>query len=176
MDDYDWVDHVKQLYEKALQQYQAGNRKVTTYFTKVEQAELASIGGRAVELYDYAEDVDQLSWETALLILSVRRDYFLQVQQGELSSGLLRIEEFPAKQDQLDGIAWLPRLILKAKTRLSGQLPSELMYNCGGDRKFFREHRIHPADFLRFIWTAKGDEACILDYVKRSKLRATKLS
>lgn len=174
MDAYDWADCLKLLYEKSLRQYQAGNRKVITYFTELEQAELTSIGARPMELYDYAEDVGQLSCETALLIMSARRDYFLQVQRGKLSSKLLDMEEFPAKQDELDGISWLPRLILKAKARLRGELPSDLMYGCGGDRKFFQEYQIHPADFLRFVWMADGDEACILDYVKRSKLPATK--
>jgi hypothetical protein len=43
------------------------------------------------------------------------------------------------------------------------------MYCCGGDRRFFRTHDVHPADFLRFVWSAKGNEDKILAYVKGAR-------
>ena len=76
------------------------------------------------------------------------------------------MEKLPAKDAQLAGIPWLPRLIEKAKGRLRGELPNELMYCCGGDRRFFRTHDLHPADFLRYVWAAKGNEQKIIAYVK----------
>ena len=76
------------------------------------------------------------------------------------------MDDLPAKDAQLGGIVWLPRVIQKAKARLRGELPDTLMYCCGGDRKFFRTHDIHPADFLRYVWGAKGNEDKILNYVK----------
>ena len=35
----------------------------------------------------------------------------------------------------------------------------DIMFGCGGDRAFLSEHNIHPADFLREVWAAKGDSA-----------------
>ena len=40
------------------------------------------------------------------------------------------------------------------------------MYDCGGDRKFFREHGLHPADFLRHFWSVEGHPEKILAYVR----------
>jgi hypothetical protein len=74
--------------------------------------------------------------------------------------------DYPAKDAPLDGIPWLPRLILKAQTRLRGEMPLEMMYGCAGDRRFFKQHGIHPADFLRFVWSVDGDEAKVLAYVR----------
>ena len=66
----------------------------------------------------------------------------------------------------MDGIPWLPRIIKKAEAKLRGEMAPDLMYGCGGDRNFFREHRLNPADFLRHVWAADGDEAKVLAYVK----------
>ena len=107
-----------------------------------------------------------LDAETALLITAVRRDYFLVEQNSTWSTKTLNVDDLPAKDAQLGGVAWLPRVIQKAKGRLRGELPDNLMYCCGGDRKFFRAHDVHPADFLRYVWAAKGNEEKILSYVK----------
>jgi hypothetical protein len=163
---WDWTCGFRQLYEKGLSLYRAGGRNPHVWFSPGEQQFLASIGARPTEVFDFVEDADEISWETALLITSARRDYFLQVQHGSVSTQLRSIADFPAKKAELDGIRWLPRLILKAKSRLRGELPDELMYCCGGDRNFFRQHSIHPADFLRFIWSAGKDESRILHYVR----------
>jgi hypothetical protein len=40
------------------------------------------------------------------------------------------------------------------------------MYSCGGDRAFLHQHDIHPADFLRVVWAARGDHGKIAAYVK----------
>ena len=40
----------------------------------------------------------------------------------------MEMEEFPAKTDEIAGIAWLPRLIVKARAKLEGALPADLMY------------------------------------------------
>ncbi len=72
----------------------------------------------------------------------------------------------PAKDAELEGIPWLPRLIDKAEAKLRGEMPADLMYDCGGDRQFFKKHDRHPADFLRVTWAAKGDARKILRYVR----------
>jgi len=166
MKSYDWTDWLKPLYEKAVQKYRAGHRDPKTLFSTEEQQMLETIGAKPMELYDYAEDADALNWETALLIMAVRRDYFLAAQHGVPSTHRIRMADLPAKDAELDGISWLPRIIQKAQARLRGEMPDELMYCCGGDRAFFVRHDLHPADFLRMIWAVNGDEKRVLAYIK----------
>ena len=163
---YTWHLPIKLLHTKACADYAKGNRILDSYFIPEEIRELAAIGATAMEFYDFAEDAESLDWETALLIASARRDYFLVIQKGEWSKKQIVIDDLPAKTDELDGIAWLPRLIAKAEGRLRGELPPDLMYCCGGDRRFFEKYAIHPADFLREVWAADGDAAKILRYVR----------
>ena len=164
---YHWTRRITALYHEAARRYAGGERDADALFSPEATAELAAIGATPIELYDYVEDADDLDWETALLIIALRRDYFLNVQNGEFSSKRLTRDDFPAKSAELGGIPWLPRLIMKALCRLRGELPRDTMYGCGGDRAFCREHDIHPADFLRFTWQVEGDEAAILEYVRR---------
>ena len=61
-------------------------------------------------------------------------------------------------------------IIPKTKAKLRGELPPSLMYCCGGDRRFFQEYNIHPAEFLSLVWRQEGNDAAIVDWVvKRSK-------
>ncbi|MDQ6654670.1 MAG: DUF5069 domain-containing protein [Verrucomicrobiota bacterium] len=165
-ENYGWQQRFRELYDKAQVKYSNENRKVETMFTPREVNVLRAFGAKPMELYDYAEDSSDLDWETALLITAARRDYFIHEQKGQWSEKTIAVDALPAKTDELEGIAWLPRVIEKAKARLRGEMPSELMYCCGGDRKFFRAHDIHPADFLRMVWAAKGKQDKIVAYVK----------
>ena len=166
MKSYDWTNWLKPLYQKASQKYQAGHRDPQTLLDAPEIEALASIGATPMELFDYAEDADSVSWETALLIIAVRRDYFLAAKHGIPSTRRLSMADFPPKDAKIDGIAWLPRLIQKAQARLHGELPNDLMYCCGGDRRFFTEYDLHPADFLRMVWAVKGEEQRVLAYIR----------
>ena len=65
------------------------------------------------------------------------------------------------------GFAWLPRQIVKARAKLRGEMPAELMYCCGGDRAFFKKVNIDPSDFLRVVWAAREDDHKIIEYVKQ---------
>ncbi|MGZ5504539.1 MAG: DUF5069 domain-containing protein, partial [Chthoniobacterales bacterium] len=151
---YSWHQRFRELYDKALVKYRNEHRQLSSFFTPREVGVLRSFGAKPMELFDYAEDSSDLDPETALLITAVRRDYFLTEQKGKWSEKEILMEKLPAKDAQLAGIVWLPRLIEKAKARLRGELPNELMYCCGGDRRFFRTHDLHPADFLRYVWAA----------------------
>ncbi|MGI9088642.1 MAG: DUF5069 domain-containing protein [Chthoniobacterales bacterium] len=166
---YGWHQRFRELYDKALVKFGNDHRRVETFFTPREVGVLRDFGAKPMELFDYAEDSSDLDAETALLITAVRRDYFLAEQGGEWSTKTIQVEDLPAKDDKLAGIVWLPRIIQKARARLRGELPDSLMYCCGGDRKFFRTHDLHPADFLRYVWAAKGNEQKIIDYVKGKK-------
>ncbi|HKB91131.1 MAG TPA: DUF5069 domain-containing protein, partial [Opitutaceae bacterium] len=69
------------------------------------------------------------------------------------------------KSELIQGIEWLPRIIPKTKAKLRGELPTSLMYGCGGDRKFFKAHDIHPAEFLSLVWRHEKNDAAIIDWV-----------
>jgi len=164
-----WYVPLKKLFDAAIKKYKSGKRGSATYFTAKERAYLATIGQTAQEIYDFAEDHargGEPDWETVLLISSVRRDYFYVVQGGKQSKHVIEMAALPAKDAKMDGIPWLPRLIEKAEAKLRGEMPDDLMYDCGGDRRFFENYRKHPADFLRVAWAAKGDAKKILRYVR----------
>ena len=76
------------------------------------------------------------------------------------------MDGLPAKDAEVEGIAWLPRLIPKAEAKLRGEMPPDLMYGCGGDRKFFKTHQVDEADFLQKVWSAHGNQAEIVAWVK----------
>ncbi len=104
--------------------------------------------------------------KTALEIAAVRRDYFLQEQNGTFSTHRIAMADLPSKDARVEGIDWLPRLIPKAVAKLRGEMPPDLMYGCGGDRKFFRTYAIDPAELLRQTWKAGGDSSKIVAWVK----------
>ena len=41
------------------------------------------------------------------------------------------------------------------------------MYACGGDRRFFKQHDILPAEFLSLVWRNENNDAAIVDWVVR---------
>lgn len=166
MNTYSWDTAFRKLWEKAVAQYAAGNRQPATYHDVL----LDEIGYTAQELYDFAEDwvkYQEPPFETALLIAAARRDYFLVVQKGQRSTKRIRMEDLPAKTAAVAGLEWLPRVIEKARAKLRGEMPEDLMYGCGGDRSFFKKVNIHPADFLRVVWAAHYDDQKIINYVTR---------
>ena len=167
-----WTHGLRTLSDKAVSLYRKGNHAVASYFTADEQALLASIGLKPVNVYDYAEDQvgsGEPDWDTFLLIAAARRDYFLYVQNGQLNPAELTGDELPPKKAALGGIEWLPRLIKKARCFLDGGLRADIMYGCSGDRNFFKCHSIHPADFLRAVWSSRGDDEKILSFVRSRK-------
>lgn len=172
MTSYNWTARLRAIYDKTIDLYRGGNRDLSSYFTQEETTWLASIGLRPINLYDWAEDVTgtgEPDWNTALQIAAARRDYFLVHQKGATATTVTEASELPAKTEELDGIPWLPRIIAKATCFLKGGLCHDIMYGCGGDRRFLKEHDIHPADFLRAVWASGGDQAKVLAYVRDSK-------
>lgn len=172
MKHYDFADKFRTLYDKAVKLYASGKTDQASYFTADEQALLAANGITVQNMFDYAEDQNNYGepgYDRALAIETVRRDYFLNVQGGKPSTTVIDVAKMPAKTDAVRGIEWLPRLIPKTKAKLRGELPSSLMYSCGGDRNFFRTHDIHPAEFLSLVWRNGDNDAATIDWVvKRS--------
>ena len=172
MKNYNFADRLHALYEKAATAYTAGQRGADTYFSNDDLAFLKANGLSAQNLYDYAEDDsggNGPGWDRALAIEMVRRDYFRNIQGGKPSETTIDETRLPAKTAAVQGIEWLPRIIPKAKAKLRGELPSSLMYSCGGDRRFFQQHDIHPAEFLSAVWRHEHDDAAIVDWVVRNK-------
>lgn len=168
---YRWHHELGQLFERSVERYRSGKRKAGRFYDTAEAAYLESIGMSPQELFDFVEDHAKKGgdpdWETVLLITAVRRDYFLTVQHGRSDGrAVADLGKLPPKDAELGGIPWLPRLIEKARAKLRGEMPAELMYCCSGDRRFFREHSLHPADFLRQAWTCDFDPARLLAFVR----------
>lgn len=165
MNCFDWEHEFRRCYEIARERYRQGDRQPTDWFDHHQHEFLRAIGARPHELLDYAEDAAELSYGDALLITAVRREFFLQVQCGRWTKHTLGLEAFPPKDAALAGWVWLPRILAKARARLRGELPAELMYGCGGDRAFLRRVGIHPADFLRLVWHAGDDDDVVVRHL-----------
>lgn len=150
--------------------YRGGKHDAASMFTDAHREFLDGIGATPQEIFDFVEDSSRggdPGLETTLLVTAVRRDYFLVGQDGKRSKKLISMDALPDGDAELGGIEWLPRIIAKARAKLRGEMPPELMYCCGGDRAFLREQGIHPADFLREVWAAGEDDERILKYVKK---------
>lgn len=171
MKHYDFAARFNALYDHALALFRQGQRGADTFFDADQRAWLAANGLTAQNLYDYAEDHAGYDGEpgfgNALAIETIRRDYFLNVQQGRASTVVLDDRTMPAKADAIRGIEWLPRIIPKTKAKLRGELPPSLMYCCGGDRRFFKTHDILPAEFLSLVWRNLDNDEAIVEWVVR---------
>ena len=175
MKHYDFPNRFADIYDKAVDLYADGKRGADNYFTADERVWLAANGITPQHLYDYAEDQNgygEPGYDHALTIEFTRRCYFLKVQGGKPSGVVLDEDSLPSKTAQAGGIEWLPRLLPKAKAKLRGELPPSLMFCCGGDRRFFKQHDIMPAEFLTVVWKNDADDQAIIDWVvQRSKAR-----
>ena len=172
---YDYTVRLEAIWSAAKLRYENGERSVDDYFTRPELNELASIGLNAMDVYDFVEDFcsrGEPDFGTFLAINAVRRDYFLEFQKGVLSPYSIDPKDLPAKEDSLEGILWLPRILPKAAAKLRGELPAKIMYGCGGDRRFFKANNVHPADFLRAVWRYDSDQSSLVLWLKarREKL------
>ncbi|MCX8237398.1 MAG: hypothetical protein OSB05_01140 [Akkermansiaceae bacterium] len=84
------------------------------------------------------------------------------------ASGVLR-GDLPSFSEEFDTLAYLPHIIAKAPEKLRSELHRDVMFSCGRDQKFLRKNGdIHPADFLRHIWSADGDPQKMADFVRQS--------
>jgi hypothetical protein len=169
MSNYDWPEQFRKVYEAASERYGKGEREPQKLFSKTDLEFMASIGCTAQELFDFIDDLARYgepNYETTLLTTAVRRDYFVLVQNGVPTRKIISMDTLPAKTAEVDGIAWLPRLIEKARIKLRGEMPPDLMYGCGGDRPFLRSMNVELAEFLRLVWVCGDENGKIIQYVK----------
>jgi hypothetical protein len=166
----DWNDRLLALFDKCVILYQKGNHDFKSYYDAADKSLLGEIGYAPREFFDFVEDHCEFaapSRSTALLIAAVRRDYFHVVMEEKDGSRNVSSNDIPARGDELDGIPYLPRILAKARAKLKGDLDPDLMFGCGGDRGFLqRVGGIHPADFLRRVWAADGDDQKIVEWLR----------
>ncbi len=165
-----WNDDFLDLFDRCVKRYQSGDKDFTAYYQSKDAALLAEIGYKPREFFDFVEDFCEEgapSPSTALLVASVRRDYFQVVMAGKPGTKELTRDDIPTFGDELDELVYLPRMLAKAKAKLRGELDPDLMYGCGGDRAFLeRNGGLHPADFLRQVWAADGEDAKVLAWIR----------
>lgn len=174
MTHYTFPEKLHTIYNKALSLYKSGQRDPGTFFTTKDLDFLSANGLTAQSIFDYVEDeinYGEPGWHNAFAIEMIRRDYFLNHQSGQRSQIRLDIATMPAKTDQVRGIAWLPRLIVKSKAKLRGELPDNLMFGCGGDRQFFQQRDILPAEFLSAVWRNEHNDEAIINWVEQRSPR-----
>ncbi len=167
----DWKTEFRGVWERGVAAWQAGRRAPQTMFERADVAFLATIGCTAQELFDFVDDslsYDDLEFDTALAVAALRRDYFLDVLHGKSSGRIATMESLPAKSAAVDGIAWLPRLIAKARLKLRGEMPDDLMYGCAGDRPFLRSVNMDLPGFLQLVRDSGDNERRIIDAVKKA--------
>ena len=167
----DWQKQFREVYDRAAKAWRAGRRTPAKMFEDADSAFLATIGCTTQELFDFVDDelrYGDFDFATTLAVTSIRRDYFLNVMKGKPTGKTITMTSLPAKSAAVDGIAWLPRLIVKARVKLRGEMPADLMYGCAGDRPFLREMKMDLPGFLKLVWESGEDDRRIIDAVKRS--------
>jgi hypothetical protein len=168
-----WNDTFLALFDRCAAAFQSGDANFETYYLPTDQAFLANIGCRPREFFDFVEDfcgegVPSIS--TALLVAAVRRDYFIAVQNSVPSDKVLTRNDIPTFGDELKGMPYLPRIIAKGRAKLRGELDPDLMFGCGGDRNFLKNHGdIHLADFLRQLWAADDDDLKLASWIEQQQ-------
>ena len=170
LSNYTWSSRFTALFAACSARFERGDTDFRGYYSPDDLAFLRSIGCKPREFFDFVEDRGNYgdpSLEAALLIAAARRDYLLVMQQGQWSNRETTPDQLPPKAEAVEGMAWLPRLLAKARLKLKGEMDPEIMYGCGGDRQFFAKYDIHPADFLRAVWAAGDDDARIIAWVKK---------
>lgn len=168
-----WKSEFQNVWDRGVTAWKAGRKSARTMFDPNDVAFLATIGCTAQELFDFIDDslcYDDLDFETVLAVAAIRREYFLNVMHGRSTGHVVPMRDLPAKAAQVDGIAWLPRLIAKARIKLRGELNPDLMYGCAGDRPFLRKHNMTLPQFLQIV-RDKGDDHAIIDAVKKAAAR-----
>jgi len=169
LDHYNFPKQLLVLWEKGVEDYKQGGRHPGAYLHAKDQQFLTVIGANQQDLFDFTEDFvcgGDPDFATFLSVQIIRFNYLKVVQAGELSNTIKPRDEFPAKEDAFEGIEWLPRIIEKARCKLKGELPDDLMYGCGGDRAFLTKHNLHPAEFLQLVWTYMDSPEAVAQYLR----------
>ncbi len=175
MNDYTYHQTLQQVWEQAVDLYRGGERQAAAFFPGEQGRFLEMIGATAQEVFDFVEDFvsgGEPDFVTFALITDIRRSYFLIQQQGKRSHHVVEDAALPPKTESVAGVVWLPRILVKAKAKLRGEMNPNLMFGCGGDRKFFKENNLHPAEFLRVVADHIDADQAVIDYVLHKRARS----
>jgi hypothetical protein len=171
MSEADWKHQLRGVHSRGISSWKAGCRSPGVLFSPADREFLNSIGCSVQEMFDFVEDLAEYGepdFETVCGVQELRRDYLKTVMEGRLSGYAASMDGLPRKSDALEGIAWLPRLIVKARLKLRGELPPELMYGCGGDRPFVRRMGTTLPGFLKLVWECGDDDKAVVEALKAS--------
>ena len=172
MNETTWRTEFQGVYERGVAAWKAGRRASSSMFLPADVAWLSGIGCSAQEAFDFVDDFlrhGEPDFATALEVAAIRRDYFLKDLGGKPATQRFSMVDLPAKAAAVDGIAWLPRIIVKARLKLRGEMPDDLMYGCGGDRQFLAGIHMTLPEFLTLVRDSGTDDRRIVDAVKRLK-------
>ena len=159
---------LSRIWNNAVSLYQRGNTESDRFPIENDLPLLSEFGMNKMDIFDYAEDWclhQEPDFMTFLLVHYERWNYFTEEQESVPSIQFLDPSSLPEKTEEAEGIVWLPRIIPKAKAKLRGELPPSVMYGCGGDRLFFQNNQVHPAQFLRITRRFWDNEQAIINWV-----------
>lgn len=172
MSDNNWQTEFRQIWDRAEKGWHAGRKTPGSMFSAADAAFLAGIGCTTQELFDFVDDCQRYNgdpdYATTLAVTAIRRDYFLTVLGGKSTGRTATMGSLPAKSAEVDGISWLPRLIVKARLKLRGEMPADLMYGCAGDRPFLRRMNLNLPQFLELVRDSGTDDRRIVNAVKQA--------
>jgi hypothetical protein len=171
----DWQTQFRTVFNSGAAAWKRDRKSPDSMFDPEDVKFLNSIGCTAQELFDFVDDLQRYGepdYQTALEVATLRYDYFLNVLKGQSTGRVASMDELPAKSDEVDGIAWLPRIIEKARLKLRGEMPADLMYGCGGDRQFLDGMKMTLPQFLKLTWESGDNNRRIIDAVKKCAGRA----
>ena len=168
MENGDWKIRFKEINDLGAERYRTGSQTPAAMFEAAEVEFLKGLGCSAQELFDFVEDSlgGSPTYAEVEEVTAIRRDYFLNELKGEPTGIEIDVATLPAKAAAVDGISWLPRIIPKAKAKLRGEMPPELMYGCGGDRPFLKSVNVGLGEFLQVVRDAGDDDRKVIDFVK----------
>ena len=127
----EWRRQFHDLFFNGVERHKEGRQSPENMFEGEEPAFLKSIGCSTQELFDFCDDYvrwGDVIYEHVEELQAVRLSHFQGILNSQPAPNQMDMEEFPAKTDEIEGIAWLPRLITKARAKLAGNLPTDLMY------------------------------------------------
>ena len=126
-----WRTQFHDLFFKGVERHKEGRQSPDDMFESEEFAFLESIGCSTQEMFDFCDDYvnwDDVIYDHVEELQAVRYEHFVQELDSQPASHRMEMDDFPAKTDEVEGILWLPRLIVKARAKLAGNLPADLMY------------------------------------------------
>lgn len=172
MSEHDWQQEFRQVWDRAERAWHAGRKTPGSMFSAADVAFLEGVGCSTQELFDFVDDAQRYGGDpdfaTTLAVTAIRRDYFLNVLGGKPTGRTATMASLPSKAAEVDGISWLPRLIVKARLKLRGEMPADLMYGCAGDRPFLRRMNLTLPKFLELVRDSGADDRRIVSAVKQA--------